>query len=493
MGAGNAGETSMVSGRTASPNLPNIRKLTIVAQDPLVRIGGRILTAEVEIPAEELLPGPCGYRINVIDYDSTNNVLYDAAEHEFRDGTYLDPYSKETLRAKSAAAFNSALLEDPKFHAQNAYAIAMRILARFEFALGRRCAWGSEGHQLHVAPHAFAEANAFYSKEDRGLFFGYFAGTAGRPIYTCLSHDVVAHETTHALLDAIRPRFLEPSSPDQAAFHEGFSDIVALLSVFSLKDIVGTLLDAGGKSPLIDQKFLTPEALKRSVLFGLAKEMGQELSQVRGQALRRSVELEPGGKYMTMPEFLEPHRRGELVVAAMMNAFIDIWVSRLARIGFLQRGKKDRSLVVEEGARVANHLLTMSIRALDYCPTTDITFHDYLSALLTIDREVVADDSKYGYRDSLSGTSRSSISVSRKLPIPTAHGSNARGSSSTTAAISIRCCATRKRCSGSSGRTVFLSRSPRMAMWRSRTSGPATAWAPTDSSSMRPSPSTSRS
>ena len=232
----------MVSGRTASPNLPNTRKLTIVAQDPLIRIGGRILTAEVEIPAEELLPGPCGYRINVIDYDSTNNVLYDAAEHEFRDGTYLDPYSKATLRAKSAAAFNSALLEDPKFHAQNAYAIAMRILARFEFALGRRCPWGSEGHQLHVAPHAFAEANAFYSKEDRGLFFGYFAGTAGRPIYTCLSHDVVAHETTHALLDAIRPRFLEPSSPDQAAFHEGFSDIVALLSVFSLKDIVGTLL-----------------------------------------------------------------------------------------------------------------------------------------------------------------------------------------------------------------------------------------------------------
>jgi hypothetical protein len=391
----------MVSGRTASSNPPNTRKLTIVAQDPLVLIGGRILTAEVEIPAEELLPGPCGYRINVIDYDSTNNVLYDPAEYEFRDGTYLDPYSKETLRAKSAGTFNSALLDDPKFHAQNAYAIAMRILARFEFALGRRCAWGSEGHQLHVAPHAFAEANAFYSKEDRGLFFGYFAGTAGRPIYTCLSHDVVAHETTHALLDGIRPRFLEPSSPDQAAFHEGFSDIVALLSVFSLKDIVGALLDAGGKSRLIDQKFLTPEALKKSVLFGLAKEMGQELSQVRGQALRRSVELEPGGKYMTMPEFLEPHRRGELVVAAMMNAFIDIWVSRLAKIGFLQRGKKDRSLVVEEGARVANHLLTMSIRALDYCPTTDITFHDYLSALLTIDREVVADDSKYGYRDSL--------------------------------------------------------------------------------------------
>ncbi len=252
----------MVSAPTALPSLPNTRKLTIVAQDPSVRMSGRILTAEVEIPAEELLPGPCGYRINIIDYDSTNNVLYDPAELEFRAGNYLDPFSKRSLQAGTAAAFNRSLLKNPKFHAQNAYAIAMRILARFEFALGRRTAWGSNGHQLHVAPHAFAEANAFYSKEDRGLFFGYFAGAGGHPIYTCLSHDVVAHETTHALLDGIRPRYLEPSSPDQAAFHEGFSDIVALLSVFSLKDIVGTLLDAGGRSQLIDQKFLTAEALR---------------------------------------------------------------------------------------------------------------------------------------------------------------------------------------------------------------------------------------
>ena len=47
---------------------------------------------------------------------------------------------------------------------------------------------------------------------------------------------------------------------------------------------------------------------------------------------------------------------------------------------------------------MAGHLLTMAIRAIDYCPPTDITFADYLSALLTIDREVVPDDAKYDYR-----------------------------------------------------------------------------------------------
>src|SRR5262249_31962519 len=73
---------------------------------------------------------------------------------------------------------NEVLLKDPQFHAQNVYAIIMRTLARFESALGRRVGWGYLGHQLQVAPHAFADANAFYSKEDRALMFGYFPKSA---------------------------------------------------------------------------------------------------------------------------------------------------------------------------------------------------------------------------------------------------------------------------------------------------------------------------
>ncbi|QWG16711.1 hypothetical protein KMZ68_17125 [Bradyrhizobium sediminis] len=392
----------MKNRRGSQHSLPTTQRLTIIAQDPSVRLNGRILTTEIEIPAEEILAGPCGYRVHVVDYDSTSNVLYQPASYQLLDsGSYKDPF-KRSRPAKTAAQHNDALVGDPRFHSQNAYAIAMRILARFEFALGRRTPWGSQGHQLYVAPHAFADANAFYSKQDRGLFFGYFAGDNGKPVYACLSHDVVAHETTHALLDGLRGRFMEPSSPDQAAFHEGFADVVALLSVFSLKDLVEKLIDGStGAARLIDQKFLEPEALKESVLFGLADQMGAELSNIRGKALRRSVELAPGRNYAAMPEFQEPHRRGELLVAAIMNAFLTIWLKRLDRVGFIEARKRDRSLVIDEGAAVAEHLLTMTIRALDYCPPTDLAFSDYLSALLTIDREVVPDDSRFNYREVL--------------------------------------------------------------------------------------------
>ena len=63
----------------------------------------------------------------------------------------------------------------------------------FEFALGRRVSWSFRGHQLKIAPHAFPGANAFYSRLDRALLFGYFATPNGEKAFTCLSHHCVAH------------------------------------------------------------------------------------------------------------------------------------------------------------------------------------------------------------------------------------------------------------------------------------------------------------
>jgi hypothetical protein len=380
-------------------SLHTTRTLTILAQDPSVRAGGRMIRAAIEVPAEQLLPGPSGYRVSVVDYDASGNVLHTPLRLEpGLEGEDVDPYADPKLSDKE-------LLGDPGFHQQNVYAIVMRILARFEFALGRRVPWGSKGHQLHVVPHAFAEPNAFYSRDDRALFFGYFAvenedGSVGPTVFTCLSHDVIAHETTHALIDGLRSRYLEPSTPDPGGFHEGFSDVVALLSVFALEEVVGAVLDGKPGDTLIAERALKRERLVDTALLGLADEMGQALSGIRGEALRRSAKLPPSRDYINDPEFDEEHVRGELLVAPMLRSFLDIWLRRMEKIGTFGRGKKDRSLVVEEGARAADHLLTIAIRALDYCPPVEISFSDYLSALLTIDREVVPDD-RYGYRQKL--------------------------------------------------------------------------------------------
>ncbi|HEU4595937.1 MAG TPA: hypothetical protein VFS10_12410 [Pyrinomonadaceae bacterium] len=426
------------------------QRFTIIAQDPSVKVRKKegepksILTAQVDVPAEVLAAGPRGYRVQVVDYNSSTGELYAALDYKtLEGGAYCDPFVDEA---------DSTLLNNPTFHAQNVYAIVMRTLARFEYALGRRVSWSFYGHQLLVAPHAFAEANAFYSKRDRSLLFGYFpklsAAARGENgdepsngaktketevpwVFTCLSHDIVVHETTHALVDGLRQRYMDPSSPEQAGFHEGLADVIALLSIFSLPGVVERVIDLGepgeGDMHRIARKYLTVEALRRSVVLGLAEEFGRESSQgqsersgMRKTALRRSVKLPPPSKldpprapdyYMSLEEFEEPHRRGELLVAAMMNAFLEVWCKRLEALGDApSAGRKrrraggvylDRQRVIEEGANVADYLLTMSIRALDYTPPTDIEFCDFLSAILTADHEIRPDDSKYHFRKAL--------------------------------------------------------------------------------------------
>jgi hypothetical protein len=378
---------------------PRYQSLTIIAQDPGVRTGPgkvkKIVRAKVRIPAETLLPGPWGYRVQVVDYDASSDTLWSPRSYEIDSDVVVDPFEDAT---------DSELLNDPQFHQQNVYAIVMRILSRFEQALGRRVSWSFGGHQLKVAPHAFADANAFYSKEDECLLFGYFVdpkylveGRRAKPgqgiVLTCLSHDIVAHETVHALVDGLRERYTEPSSPDQAAFHEGISDVVALLSVFSLTAVVELLL--------ADQKKFEPEVLRHTVLFKLAEEMGSVVTQSRGAALRRSVALKPGTDWRSDREYEEPHRRGEILVAAMLNALIHIWAARIDGLRKDATGRLDVSRVVEEGQRAADTLMTMSIRALDYCPPVHIEFSDYLSALLTADVEIRPDDSVFRFRQHL--------------------------------------------------------------------------------------------
>lgn len=364
------------------------RKLTVVAQDPSIKKGGRILTTQLTVPAETLAPGPAGARVRVIDYDT-------------RSGTFYKPRTTRLHEDLYENISNDEILNDPGFHAQNVYAIVASVLARFEAALGRHVSWGfaDNAHQIKIAPHAFQDANAFYSREDEALAFGYFRGS-NKWVFTCLSFDVVAHEATHAVLDGIRPAFDRPSSPDQAAFHEAYADIIALLSVLQNPEIVDFALgpDAKKHKGMLNKRDLEFSALDDAIFFRLAEQMGQELDPFRSQALRQSIDL-PYGNHLDKEEFQQPHRRGEILVAAVLNAFLAVWMQRLEPIIGVQSQLANRGRVVEEGCKAAAHLQKITIRALDYLPPTEVTFGDFVSALITADSDICHDDSTYNYRD----------------------------------------------------------------------------------------------
>ncbi|MGH9362731.1 MAG: S8 family serine peptidase, partial [Thermoanaerobaculia bacterium] len=101
----------------------------------------------------------------------------------------------------------------------------------------------------------------------------------------------------------------------------------------------------------------------------------------------------------------EPHARGSILVAAVFDAFLTIYKSRIADLlriasggsGVLAAGALHPDLVnrlAGEAARAAGHILQMCVRALDYCPPVDITFGEYLRAMITADRDLVPEDDR---------------------------------------------------------------------------------------------------
>ncbi len=359
-------------------------EMTIVAQDPAVRdIDGRILTAAVPVPADRLYPGPQSHRFHVVDYDASTRHLGSPAI--LPSDAFTDPD-------------DSTILEDSHFHAQNVFAIASRTLGAFESALGRRVGWSFPGHTLYLVPHALSEANAFYSDDDEAVLFGYFPSSGRGDVRTCLSHDIVAHETTHAVLDGLRHRYEEPGLPDQPAFHEAFADIVAILSVFSARAIVEHLLGAPDAKGRIPEETVAPTALEQNALLSLAEQMGEEVHAERGNALRRSIQIPASDAWKTDPAFREPHRRGEILVAAVLQTFLGMWEGRLQAL--IHGGGLDRARAAEEGAKSADHLLGMVIRSIDYLPPVEFEFEDFLDAILVSDAELVPEDA-HDYRDAL--------------------------------------------------------------------------------------------
>jgi hypothetical protein len=400
---------------------PQHRRLRVYSYDPLFATDLDALGVEqitVEIPWEYadgdlLQPGPVGEYLEVVDYDPSNECFYPPVD-----------LNHPHLLAQDGMPPSEG---DPRFHQQMAYAVAMNTIREFEIALGRTVLWAPrlirDPHgevrrdirpadeyvqRLRIYPHALRQANAFYHPGKKALLFGYFPAQGadvgrnlpGGMIFTCLSHDVVAHETTHGLLDGLHRYFTEPSNPDVYAFHEAFADVVALFQHFSHPEVLWYQL-ARTRGDLRRESMLGVLAAQFGEAIGRRGALRQYLGQRTAKGEWEPVEPDP----TAVTRVWEPHDRGALLVAALFRAFANIYENRvqdLRRIatngtGVLPQGNLHPDLVTRlagEAAKAARNMLTMCVRALDYVPPVDITFGEYLRAVITADYDLVKDDDR---------------------------------------------------------------------------------------------------
>jgi hypothetical protein len=391
---------------------PLVRPLRIYTLDPSVsdRLGG---VATVLVPYEKLEPGPSGSVFRVVP-EGVPSPLQAAA---------LNLDDPDLL-------LSSGLTPTPMnghFHLQMVYAVCSLTYAAFRKALGRDIAWATtppDGGPLRltVRPFGFRGRNAGYSREAGDLSFGYFtagddpAGFVMRKglICTALSHDIIVHETTHALLDGLRSLFQVPTNVDVPAFHEGFSDLIALFLHFSYADVVERAIRESRGA-----------ITRGSLLTDLAREFGYARSKSgRGSALRSGVDVDGLAAFdsdvpLTMDQRplsydkagTEPHLLGSVLVSAVFEAFTTVVRRKTERLfsiagmdahtaGHVPISDALVKAIAQEASDVAGQFLNICIRAIDYCPPADMELAEYLRAMITADSEMEKSD-KWGFREAL--------------------------------------------------------------------------------------------
>jgi hypothetical protein len=400
---------------------PQNRRLRVFSFDPLLgtdldALGTEQLTLSLpwsDLDGDQLQPGPVGEYLEVVDYDPANQCFYPPID-----------LNHPHLLAQDGLPVSEG---DPRFHQQMAYAVAMNTIHHFESALGRVALWAphlprdKDGEvvkglrpedefvqRLRIYPHAMRQANAYYHPERKALLFGYFPALGrdvgrnlpGGMIFSSLSFDIIAHETTHALLDGLHRYFTEPSNPDVFAFHEAFADVVALFEHFSHPEVLWYQL-ARSRGDLRQESMLGVLAAQFGEALGKRGALRQYLGRRKDDGKWEPITPDP----MAVGHVWEPHDRGAILVAALFRAFTNIYENRvqdLRRIatggtGVLPDGDLHPDLVTRmaaEAARASGHMLNMCVRALDYIPPIDITFGEYLRALITADYDLVRDDDR---------------------------------------------------------------------------------------------------
>lgn len=279
-----------------------------------------------------------------------------------------DGMSKRVLAGNVSA---EALENQPEFHQVNLLAVSDYVLEFVEREIGQAITWHTK-KPLILRPHAFEERNAYFDPNEGSMNFGYFWSPFHRKtVWTCLSHDTIAHELGHAILSALRPLFDYSLEPEVMAFHESFADLISLFACLGHKNVA--------------QQFLPDEDSldKPNIVSDFAEEFGAGLYGAGYPYLRSA--LNPA--YYD-PAETEPHNASEVLTGAMYE--------------IIRKLIKDEQASTEPFSQKVTHAVErvrgMFLRTLSYLPPTGVTLPQFAVIFLKADELAYPDEKDARFR-----------------------------------------------------------------------------------------------
>lgn len=369
-------------------------KIPLMIQDPRTsRIEGKKLVEGFHPDRETFfLDGPISKRIAVLDFSPKTGALQPSARFvpappNRRLGWYETASSKKNLNAVK----KEEDLYSPEFMQVSVFASVLRTMYMFEKrdTLGRPLNWAFNAPQLLVIPRAGEWANAFYHRDSHSLNFFYFPHPKYKEklIYTCLSRDIVAHETGHAIIDGIAPDLFDSCTPQSLAIHEAIADLTALLMSFSSPNLAKAILKD------------TKGTIKDTTEFSSIAEQVGDVLKGEGRCLRdlnNDKNLNPDDVNNFVGED-EPHALSEVLSGALYKVMQKIHDDLRNELAKTEYSTFDDPLLSASGKALAvgaDHFKRMIFRGLDYLPCGNVSFVDYARAMIAADEIAYPADPK---------------------------------------------------------------------------------------------------
>lgn len=267
-------------------------------------------------------------------------------------------------------------LDDPRQGSVNAYVSAYKALNVAEKFLGRPVEWGHkrevDAEHLWIHPHAAPGLNAFYNSQNGSLNFLYAEDPhTNSLIDSSTSLEVVTHETGHAILDGLRPNYLQSLDAPSSGFHEAFSDVIAMLSALSEDDVVeGIYKETGGD-------LSQPNMASR-----MGEMLGRALRGPKNPFVRNSLNDQKYHDSHFLPYFspsgpaLEPHQYAGVWTGASYD------ILRLLTAG----EQEDPSKTFVDAVKTARDTLgQLTMRSLEFSPLGKTGYKEAAIAMLKAD------------------------------------------------------------------------------------------------------------
>jgi len=314
--------------------------------------------------------GPVGARVAVLDFSPESGALGPGV------ASIPPPKESQPFRYSANTAPERDALQAPAFISESVFGSVHETIRMFEEPdiLGRRVAWAFPGPQLLVVPRAGEWENAFYERDSRSLQFFYFPHRAtGERVYTALSEDIVAHETTHAILDGIDPDLYNALSTESLAIHEAVADLGALAVSLRSRVLQRRFLDTTGGDPS-----------KWVAFAGLAAQFAEGTGRTTKFLRDLSNDLR-----MSDVDATEPHELSQVLSGALHALWRELFRG-------LKQGLRRKEPALDERTAAGRVVWLareiyerMAFRALDCLPPGESTFADYARAILAADQSGV--------------------------------------------------------------------------------------------------------